>query len=257
MRTIFLLFVWLVVFCSSTFSVEPQTTPANWTYEVIQTINHPQQPFTEGLEIIGNDVFESSGLYGSSYLSRWSLANDKPPIKKILSPRLFAEGLTILNNKGYLLTWQSQHGYIFDIATLRIKGQFNYQGEGWGLTNDGKSLIMSNGKAELRWLSPKDFSVEKKLTITRNNKPIEKINELEWVNGKIFANIWETNDVMVINPIDGHVIASIDLSALAKVEANTPPVDVLNGIAYDRRNNTLLITGKYWKKVYRIKIVEQ
>jgi glutamine cyclotransferase len=257
MRTIFFLLSWISFFCSSALSAEQKINPRYWTYEVIQKIDHPHQPFTEGLQVIGNDVFESSGLYGGSYLSRWSLEEKKPAIKKILSNNLFAEGLTILNNQGYLLTWQAQRGFVFDIATLRITRQFSYQGEGWGLTNDGKSLIMSNGSAELRWLSPKDFSVEKTLTVTRNQVPLKKINELEWVNGKIFANIWESNDVVVIDPIDGHVIATIDFSALSKAEANTPPVDVLNGIAYDRRNNTLLITGKYWKKVYRIKIIEQ
>jgi glutamine cyclotransferase len=246
-----IIFLFVSLFANADTAVVP-----SWKYEIVQKFEHPGRSFTQGLEIIGNDVYESSGLYANSYLSRWTLSETPQQIKKILSPSLFAEGLTIVNGKGYLVTWQNKRGFVFDPKTLRISSEFRYEGEGWGLTNDKNALIMSNGTAELQWLSLKNYSLEKKLTVKMNGKEMTKINELEWVNGKIFANIWQSNNVIVINPENGNVIASIDFSELTLAEKNNPEADVLNGIAYDKRNNTFLITGKKWQWVYRIRLLE-
>jgi glutamine cyclotransferase len=170
---------------------------------------------------------------------------------------IFAEGITFLDGKGYLLTWKNQRGFIFDPATLQISGSFNYSGEGWGLTNDGKSLIMSNGSSELRWISPKDFQTEKTIPVTLNGEPLNKLNELEWANNLIFSNIWQSNSIVAINPQSGSVLGQIDFSELAKNEVDNPAADVLNGIAYDQNNNSYLVTGKNWQWIYRIKILFQ
>lgn len=216
--------------------------------------------FTQGLELDGDTLLESSGRYGLSYIARWSLDGSTPPQTTPISPRLFAEGLTRLGDRLYLLTWQDQRGLIFDAATLQQTGSFRYRGEGWGLTNDGTHLIMSDGSAELRFLDPQTLIESSRLTIRDNGEAVDWLNELEWLPAgaidtepRLLANLWQSDRILVIDPKTGVVTGEIDLGDLYPLRDGN--VDVMNGIAWDRRDQTLLVTGKLWPSVYRLRLL--
>ncbi len=215
--------------------------------------------FTQGLELDGDTLLESSGRYGRSYIARWQLDGNTPPQTTPISPRLFAEGLTRLGDRLYLLTWQHQRGLVFDAATLKQTGSFHYRGEGWGLTNDGSRLIMSDGSAELRFLDPLTLHESGRLTVRDNGETVDWLNELEWLPAgaiaaepRLLANLWQSDRILVIDPITGAVTAEIDLGDLYPERAAGS--DVLNGIAWDGRDQTLLVTGKLWPIVYRLRL---
>jgi len=166
----------------------------------------------------------------------------------------FAEGITLLNSKIYQLTWQHGVGFIYDANTLSKIGQFNYQGEGWGLTNDGQSLILSDGTNRIRFLDPDSFKVTKTISVLDGNKPIDSLNELEFFDGQIYSNIWHRDLIAVINPQTGRVNAWVDLKGLLKPGDVRDEEAVLNGIAYDSANKRLFVTGKLWPKLFEIRI---
>lgn len=231
-------------------------------YEVIARYPHPDAAFTQGLEIDGDTVFESSGLYDHSYIATWPLQAQTLARKQTLSSSVFGEGLTLWGERIYVLTWREQRGFIFDKNTLKKLGEFSYSGEGWGLTHSDRALIMSDGSATLRFIDPQTLRVEKTIGVAEDGAPIDNLNELEWIPAhenqaaRLLANIWQSDDVAVIDTESGRITARIDLSKLYPKTTRIMHADVLNGIALDARDQTLLITGKFWPYVYRIRVLD-
>jgi glutamine cyclotransferase len=232
------------------------------SYEEVARYPHRSAAFTQGLELIGDTLYESSGLYHQSFVTRWQL--DQPatiaPIQKI-ADQYFAEGLTVLGDKLYLLTWETGTGLVLNATTLEIERSFNYSGEGWGLTHNNRDLIMSDGTNRLRFINPQTLREEKSLAVYENGKPVTYLNELEWIDAgsltaqpRLLANIWQTDSIVVIDPESGNVTARINLSTLYPRGQRRSSEDVLNGIAFDRSDNTLLVTGKKWRYLWRLKL---
>ncbi len=227
----------------------------NYTYEVINTYPHDSDAFTQGLVYNEGVMYESTGLYGKSSLRKVDYKTGKIIKIENLSNRNFAEGLTIHRNKLIQLTWLENIGFVYDLSTFELIKTFNYTTEGWGITNDGKHLIMSDGTENLYYLDPETFQVVKTLTVTGINGPVINLNELEYIDDKIFANVWKTDYIVIINPLTGNVSGWINLSGLLSPEDKSASADVLNGIAYDELNDRLFVTGKKWPKLFEIKLI--
>ena len=225
---------------------QPPAEPA----QPMARLPHDPSAFTEGLLISNGVFYESTGNYGHSEVRRVDPASGRVLARHVLPDRYFGEGLARLDDRLYQLTWKSGTAFVYDADTLRPLGQRHYAGEGWGLTRCGRQLVMSNGSATLLFVDPTDFSVQRRLRVTEDGRPVTHLNELEAIHGLIWANIWLTDDIVRIDPADGHVVDRIDASALA---ARMPDsVDVLNGIAYDADRDRVYITGKYWPALFRI-----
>lgn len=233
-------------------SVAAIATPF-YTYEIVHTYPHDRGGFTQGLLFLNGALYESTGLNGRSSLRKVDLATGTVLKQQDVPSEFFAEGLAALNGKLYQLTWQNQKGFIYDLESFEQQGTFTYTGEGWGLTTDGKSLIMSDGTAQIRFLDPTNFQVKRTITVTDQGKPIDRLNELEWVKGEIFANIWITPFVVRIDPATGKVLGVIDFSGLLS-PAERQGTDVLNGIAYDAAGDRLFVTGKLWPKLFEVRL---
>lgn len=227
----------------------------NLSYRVIRELPHDTRAFTQGLIVHNGAFIESTGGHNTTWLRRVELATGKVQLERTLSAEFFGEGLTELNGKLYQLTWQNQQGFIYDATTLAWQKNFRYQGEGWGLTDDGTHLIMSNGSAKLQFIDPKTFRVTRELTVTDNGNAIDQLNELESIEGEIFANIWQTNRIIRIDPQSGKVLGTLDLTGIHAKESITHPDHVLNGIAYDPDSQALFVTGKCWPKIYQIELI--
>lgn len=224
------------------------------SFELIGTMAHRQQAFTQGL-VLGNNntLYESSGNYGKSHLVRLEPnSGHRVAARTDLSKRLFAEGLALHNGKLYLLSWKAGLCQVFDPSSLQQLHILEYRGQGWGLTSNSRELIMSNGSHQLTFRDPTTFAATRTLNISLNGRPLTRLNELEWVDGLIYANIWYDDSVVVINPDTGHVVAQLDLSELRAYEHRS--ADALNGIAYKPSTDTFLVTGKYWSQIYEIKL---
>ncbi|MGB7757876.1 MAG: glutaminyl-peptide cyclotransferase [Salinisphaera sp.] len=211
---------------------------------------HDPSAFTEGLLISHGVLYESTGNYGQSDVRRVDLTSGRILARHALADRYFGEGLARMGDRLYQLTWKSGTGFVYDAATLRPVGRFHYEGQGWGLTRCGQQLVMSNGSDTLLFVDPSDFSVQRRLPVTDRGQPVAHLNELETINGLIWANVWLTNQIVRINPTNGHVIDRIDAGALAESMPDT--ADVLNGIAYDADRDRVYLTGKYWPTLFRI-----
>ncbi|MGN8157720.1 glutaminyl-peptide cyclotransferase [Salinisphaera sp. RV14] len=220
------------------------------TARPLARLPHDPSAFTEGLLISRGALYESTGDYGHSEVRRVDLASGRILARHALPDRYFGEGLARFDDRLYQLTWKSGTGFIYDADTLRPIGRFRYAGQGWGLTRCGGQLVMSNGSAILRFVDPSDFSVRRRLLVTEHGRPVMHLNELETIDGLIWANVWLTDDIVRIDPVDGHVVDRIDASALA--DAMPDSADVLNGIAYDAGPDRVYITGKYWPVLFRI-----
>jgi glutamine cyclotransferase len=235
------------------------SSPANRTlskygYEVVHVFPHDPDAFTQGLEFRDGKLLESTGQEGKSSLRSEELETGKVLEKVDVPPPFFAEGITLLNAKIYQLTWQHQLGFIYDYESFQKTGQFSYTGEGWGLTNDGRSLILSDGTNRLRFLDPDSFRVTKTIAVLDGKTPVNEINELEYVKGEIYANIWHNNRIAMIDPETGRVTGWIDLTGLLPQNEVQDEEAVLNGIAYDERSGRLFVTGKLWPKVFEIRL---
>ena len=223
-------------------------------YQIVNIWPHDPNAFTQGLVYLDGKMLESTGQEGRSSLRNVELQTGKV-LKKVDVPEpYFAEGIALLNNKIYQLTWQHQLGFIYDAQNFQRVGQFNYDGEGWGLTTDGHSLILSDGSNRIRFLDPDSFRVTKTIAVLDGKTPINELNELEYVNGEIYANIWHDDRIAAINPQTGRVNAWIDLTGLLQPGDVQDPEAVLNGIAYDQPSNRLFVTGKLWPRLFEIKI---
>lgn len=231
--------------------------PKLYTYRVVNTYPHDPAAFTEGLIYTDSVFYEGTGRNGQSALSRIDPATGKVLQSQPLDSQYFGEGITMLGDKIYQLTWQSHVGFIYDKATLRQIGQFPYSTEGWGMTHDGKRLIVSDGTANIQFWDPVTLQPTGGILVTLFGLPVSQLNELEYINGEIFANIWQTNTILRINPADGQVTGVIDLTGLLNyAPPATTPVDVLNGIAYDQATGRLFVTGKLWPAIFEIQLVE-
>ena len=238
--------------------VQPPSPPnapvPKYGYQIANIYPHDSNAFTQGLILVDGKLLESTGQEGTSSLRLVELGTGKI-LKKVDVPiPYFAEGLTVLNGKVYQLTWQHELGFIYDLQTLEKVGQFNYQGEGWGLTTDGQSLILSDGTSRLRFIDPSSFVVTRTINITDYKTPVDELNELEFVKGEIYANVWHDQRIAVIDPQTGSVKAWIDLTGLMPENELPDPEAVLNGIAYDQANDKLFVTGKLWPRLFEIKI---
>ena len=225
-----------------------------YTYEVVNTCHHDPDAFTQGLQFLNGELYESTGLNGKSSLRRVELTTGKVLQKIDISNEFFAEGLTILGDKIYQITYQTHIGFIYDLKSFTQLATWNYEGEGWGLTNDGTYLIMSNGSNKINYLDPKSLAIIKTLEVYDEGFQVQNLNELEYIKGEIYANIWQTERVARIDPTTGKVNAWVDLSGLLSPSERTEKVDVLNGIAYDEKGDRIFVTGKLWPKLFEIKL---
>jgi glutaminyl-peptide cyclotransferase len=227
-----------------------------YSYRVVKTYPHDPQAFTQGLIFKDGFLYEGTGLKGRSSIRKVELASGKVLLQTPLPDDVFGEGITIWGNHVIGLTWTEQIGFVLDLQTLKLWRRFSYPGEGWGLTHNNRELIMSDGSAELRFLDPVSMRELRRLHVTANGRPLDMLNELEWVNGQIFANVWKTDLIARIDPKTGHVVGWIDLTGLLPpAEQSSGRVDVLNGIAYDAKGKRLFVTGKLWPKVFEIEVV--
>jgi len=228
--------------------------PARYTYEVVNTYPHDSAAFTQGLAFEDGLLYEGTGIEGRSSLREVVLETGKVRRKADLEAKFFGEGITLLDDRIYQLTWQNEVGFIYDRKTFERLSPFGYSGEGWGLTNDGRHLIMSNGSATLQFLDPKTFRVVRQIRVTEDERLIRELNELEYVDGEIFANVWHVDRIARIDPASGRLTGWIDMSGL--LPGGRPHAEaVLNGIAYDRKGKRLFVTGKEWPKLFEIRIV--
>jgi glutamine cyclotransferase len=228
---------------------------ARYTYRVLEAYPHDPQAFTQGLVYLDGFLYEGTGLRGRSSLRQVELETGEVLRLKTLPNTYFGEGIAILGEQIYQLTWQSHVGFIYDLDTFEQIDQFSYPTEGWGLTHDGVHLIMSDGTATLHYLDPADLSEVRQVTVRDAGQPVIRLNELEFIHGEVWANVWQTDRVARIDPQDGTVVGWIDLSGLLSPSDITAPVDVLNGIAYDAAGERVFITGKLWPKLYQIQVV--
>ena len=232
--------------------VAAQNGPRQLNWSIIKEFPHDPTAFTEGLLWHDGALYESTGLEGQSKLRRVDLQSGQVLQNIDLPKQLFGEGLALADGKLYQLTWQTKIGFVYDAKTFKPLAKFNYSDEGWGLTFDGTNLIQSDGTDTLFWRDPKNFGAVKTLKVTRDGRPLSNLNELEWINGKVWANVWQTNDIVIIDPKSGKVVAQLDLTGILKDSDKTGQEDVLNGIAYDALNKRILITGKNWPKLFWI-----
>lgn len=228
--------------------------PKLWAYDIIETLPHNVSNFTQGLEFDNNQLYESTGQYGESKLSKIDIKTGIDINKIGLDANYFGEGITILGDTIYQLTWTNNKCFIYDKNTLQILPQdFSYQGEGWGICNDGKSIITSDGSERLTFRNPKTFAIEKTIEVYTHEQPVIRLNELEYVNGYIFANIWMTNNIAIIEPQTGRVIGVIDGTSLVSIGRGSIG-EAFNGIAYHKNDDVLYVTGKNWSKLFKIKL---
>ena len=222
-------------------------------YTIVRSYPHDPRAFTQGLVFSDGFLYEGTGQYGQSSIRKVRLETGEVWQLKRLERHYFGEGIALWKNSLIQLTWQSGVGFAYDRETFERTGTFSYKGEGWGLTQDGASLIMSDGTSQLRFLNPKTFKETKRLTVRNAGMPVEQLNELEFVRGEIFANIWNRERIARISPKTGQVTGWIDLRGLL-APSEAAGVDVLNGIAYDAAGNRLFVTGKLWPRLFEIRI---
>jgi glutaminyl-peptide cyclotransferase len=234
---------------------ESENDPLKITYGVRAQWPHDTEAFTQGLVIHNGKLYESTGQEGKSWLGVIDVKTGKPERKVDLPQQYFGEGITILNNKIYQLTWTSKIGFVYDLKSFKRIGTFDYPGQGWGITHDTKNLIMSDGSDKLSYLDTTSLKPVKTLAVTDENGPVKDLNELEYIEGFIFANLWQTNTIVKIDPETGKVVGRLDLSQLARdAQMRSPRVDVLNGIAYHPTTKLVLVTGKYWPMTYVLQL---
>jgi glutaminyl-peptide cyclotransferase len=223
-------------------------------YSIVARYPHDTKAFTEGLLMHDGLLYESTGRTGQSDIRKVRLSDGKVLKSVRLSSDLFGEGIADWKDELISVTWTSGIGFRWTIGDLRRTGRFSYRGEGWGMTQDGKNLILSDGTPTLRFLTPKTFSEVRRVSVTLGGRPVRQINELEWVKGRIFANIWQTPFIVRIDPVSGVVDGVLDLSDIVRSVPVRDRDDVLNGIAYDAAHDQLLVTGKNWPTLFAIKL---
>lgn len=233
------------------------TAHAADTYRIVHTYPHDRQAYTQGLLFKDGHLYESTGLNGRSSLRMDDLETGRVLQSAAVRSQYFAEGLAAWRNTLVQLTWQSHVAFVYDRFSFRLLRTMHYDGEGWGLTDDGKSLIESDGSATLRFFDPKTFHELRRIVVKDHGEPVTQLNELEYVRGQIYANVWHTDRIARISPATGQILGWIDLTGLLPPGSVTDPEAVLNGIAYDAAHDRLFVTGKLWPKLFEIKVVPE
>lgn len=231
--------------------------PKQYTYTVRNTYPHLTTSYTQGLQYIDGVLWEGTGQHGESVVQQIDLKTGKATVITRLPQSEFGEGITVLGDHIYQLTWQSNTAHVYDRTTGEKLRDFRYPGEGWGLTTDGKKLYMSNGTEYIYTLDPATFKREKSVAVTLKGEPVRFLNELEWIGDRIWANVYTTEQIVIINPVTGVVEGIIDLTGILPESEITATTDVLNGIAYDAEQQRIFVTGKNWDKIFEITINEQ
>ncbi|WP_394759572.1 glutaminyl-peptide cyclotransferase [Flavobacterium sp.] len=232
-------------------SIEPKIL----TYTVLNTYPHDKASFTEGLEFYDGNLYESTGKNGTSYFAKTDYKTGKIVQKVDLEAKYFGEGITFINGKMFQLTWKDSTGFIYDANTLKLEKTFKFDKkiEGWGMTNDKQYIYQSDGTEKIWKMNPENQKMIDFVNVYTNTSKIKSVNELEWIDGKIYANIWQKDAIIIINPLTGAVEALVDLSGLRK-KTNAGSEDTLNGIAYNPKTKTIFVTGKNWDKMFEIKV---
>jgi len=225
------------------------------SYNIVNTYPHDRNAFTEGLVLEDGVLYEGTGLYGQSTLRKVGLETGDILQIYELPDQFFGEGITIYGNRIIQLTWRSNIGFVYDKDSFELLQEFNYSTEGWGITHDGTRLTMSDGTSALYFLDPETFEKIGQIEVFDNHGPVTRLNELEYIQGEIYANVWQTDRIAIIAPETGRVIGWIDLAGLLTEEDRSEPVDVLNGIAYDAEADRLFVTGKLWPKLFEIELI--
>ncbi|MDD3722964.1 MAG: glutaminyl-peptide cyclotransferase [Lutibacter sp.] len=239
------------------------SAPEIYTYKIINTYPHDKGAYTQGLEYFNGFLYEGTGRNGSSSIRKVVLETGKVLQQKDLDEQYFGEGITIFNNKLYQLTWQGGIGFVYDLNTFEQEKTFKYtkSREGWGLTHNGEKLIKTDGTEIIWFLNPETLIEEDYIEVYTNERKVEKLNELEYVNGLIYANIWQQNTILMVNPKNGKVEGVANLNSLKTIIEKEQKLDdadeVLNGIAFDKENNRLFVTGKHWGKLYEIELIKK
>lgn len=234
----------------------PPPSLPTFGYTVVNTYPHDRDAFTQGLQFVDGTLYEGTGLNGRSSLRRVDLQSGRVLQRRDVAAEYFGEGIAVWKSQIFQLTYQSGLAFVYDRNTFAPLRSFKYTGEGWGLTHDGSGLIMSNGSEHLRFLDPSTFEERRRVRVTANGVPLKNLNELEYVKGEIFANVWQTDHVARIDPATGRVTGYVDLRGLL-TPREAASVDVLNGIAYDAAGDRLFVTGKLWPKLFEIRIVRK
>jgi glutamine cyclotransferase len=226
-------------------------------YRIVHTYPHDQQAFTQGLIFIDGHLYESTGIEGKSSLREEDLETGRILQFHDVPSKYFAEGLTDWGSTLIQLTWQSHVALVYDRETFHFQRSFQYDGEGWGLTHDAKTLILSDGTATLRFYDPATFRETKSIIVKDHGKPVDQLNELEFIRGQIYTNVWHSDRIARISPATGAVLGWIDLSGLLPASQHASAEAVLNGIAYDAAHDRLFVTGKLWPKIFEIRVVPE
>lgn len=243
-----------LLFAAALQAESPRATPV-FTYKVVRVHPHDPRAFTQGLVFHNGYLYEGTGQYGQSTLRKVDIPTGKVLQSQSLDPRYFGEGVTIWKDRLVQLTWQTKLGFVYDLATFKPLTTFTYPHEGWGLTHDGKRLIASDGSSTIYFRDPVTFKETGRVTVRDHGRPIEQLNELEFIRGEIWANVWQSDRIVRINPATGAVTGWIDLTGLLPAAQRHGEEDVLNGIAYDPATGRTFVTGKWWSKLYEIRVV--
>ncbi|MBA4323190.1 MAG: glutamine cyclotransferase [Odoribacter sp.] len=236
--------------------VYSDAAPVRNSYKVINTYPHDEGAFTQGLVYENGVFYEGTGQVGSSNLRKVEPETGKVLFQLNLEPPLFGEGIAVLGERIFQLTWESKVGFVYDKTTFKQINKIYYQTEGWGLTAMGNKLVMSDGSNILYFMDPDRFSIISKIEVYDNKKKVDQLNELEYINGEIWANIWQTDLIARIDPSSGKVIAYIDLKNILSDPGTDTSVSVLNGIAFDKEGKRIFVTGKNWPKLFEIRLTE-
>ena len=239
--------------CSCGPAVQTEGIP-EYGYKVVHEYPHDPNAFTEGLFYLHGFLYEGTGLESKSDIRKVKLETGEVVQRHVIPPEYFGEGIVAWKDKLLEMTWRSELGWIYDLATFQIRGEFHYPGEGWALTTDGKRIIMDDGTPQLRFWDPETLQEKGRLTVTADGQPVNHLNELEWVKGEIYANVWHTDRIARIDPNTGRVAGWINLVGLW--EGSDHEEKTLNGIAYDQQHDRLFVTGKEWPRLFEIQLVK-
>lgn len=231
--------------------------PKGYTYKINKVYNHDITSYTQGLVIDKGIMYEGAGEKGASSLRKIKLETGEILKSVSLASDIFGEGVTVFGNKIFQITWQSNVCFVYDLESFTQTGKFNYSTEGWGITTDGKQLIMSDGTSRLYFMNPENFSQLSTLDVYDYDGEVEALNELEFIKGEIWANVYQENFIIRVEPSTGRVIGKIDLTGILDKKYITNKIDVLNGIAYDALSDKIYVTGKWWPKLFEIEVVEK
>lgn len=253
MRLTFYLSFYLTFYC--VFIIDTAMANENAQYKVLETVSHDTSYFTQGLELSEGLMYESSGQYGRSRIRKYLPDQDTTLLESRLPDKYFGEGITLLDDELFMLTWQENTVFIFNPDDLSVMRKMGYEGQGWGLANNGKHLIMSNGSPTIYFRDPSTFEIEHEINVYSQQHAVQRINELEYAQGYIWANIWRSSLIVKIDPVSGELVGAYDMADLVKENASGNSEHVLNGIAYDADKKAFWITGKLWPARYLVEFL--